>query len=264
MCNFHKMTSARTGISSAGALTTNRRNHLMSEAVSKYSKLTPEQKEKRIAQSKAYYEKNKAKIRAREKRRYELEGERIKASQRAYNKTDNARDVARARRKRNAEHNKVKMAPYYREYANKNKERRAVNRRAWEKKRKESDPHFKLRCLLKTRIGNAVRNQHGKKAIKTIELIGCSIEHLRKHLESKFLPGMSWKNWTTFGWHIDHIRACATYDLSDPEQQKSCFHWTNLQPLWWRDNIIKGDSTPACTSPISIQSSSAPACGPAA
>jgi len=51
---------------------------------------------------------------------------------------------------------------------------------------------------------------------------------------------MSWDNYGYRGWHIDHIRPCASFDLTDPEQQRECFHYTNLQPLWWQDNLRKG------------------------
>jgi HNH endonuclease. len=51
---------------------------------------------------------------------------------------------------------------------------------------------------------------------------------------------MSWDNYGRDGWHIDHIRPCASFDLTDPEQQRQCFHYTNLQPLWAADNIRKG------------------------
>jgi hypothetical protein len=63
---------------------------------------------------------------------------------------------------------------------------------------------------------------------------------LFKHLESKFTEGMSWSNYGYKGWHVDHIKPCASFDLSDPEEQKKCFHYTNLQPLWWYDNFKKG------------------------
>lgn len=78
------------------------------------------------------------------------------------------------------------------------------------------------------------------KTSATAELLGCSIDELREHLESQWLPGMSWENWTKDGWHIDHIRPCSSFNLSDPEQQRQCFHYTNLQPLWWEDNLQKG------------------------
>jgi hypothetical protein len=48
---------------------------------------------------------------------------------------------------------------------------------------------------------------------------------------------MSWDNWSLKGWHIDHIRPISSFDLSDPAQQKECFHYSNLQPLWAIDNL---------------------------
>lgn len=51
---------------------------------------------------------------------------------------------------------------------------------------------------------------------------------------------MTWENYGVHGWHIDHIRPCKSFDLTDPEQQKECFHYTNLQPLWWWENLEKG------------------------
>ena len=71
-----------------------------------------------------------------------------------------------------------------------------------------------------------------------MELLGCSIEKLWEHLESKFQPGMTRENHGK--WHIDHIRPCISFNLTDLEQQKICFHYTNLQPLWAEDNLKKG------------------------
>jgi hypothetical protein len=59
-------------------------------------------------------------------------------------------------------------------------------------------------------------------------------------LEKKFLPGMNWENYGE--WHIDHIVPCSSFDLSKSEQQKICFNYSNLQPLWAADNIRKSDS----------------------
>jgi hypothetical protein len=75
----------------------------------------------------------------------------------------------------------------------------------------------------------------------TKELLGCDIKALRHHLESKFRDGMSWGNYGQFGWHIDHIIPCAEFDLTKIEQRKMCFHYTNLQPLWAKDNHAKSD-----------------------
>ena len=53
---------------------------------------------------------------------------------------------------------------------------------------------------------------------------------------------MTWENHTTHGWHIDHVKPCAVFDLSKPEEQKKCFHYTNLQPLWAKENLSKSGS----------------------
>ena len=74
-----------------------------------------------------------------------------------------------------------------------------------------------------------------------MELIGCSVSKLMKHLEGKFQDGMTWETRGVHGWHVDHIIPCKVFDLTDPEQQKQCFHYTNLQPLWAEDNLKKGD-----------------------
>lgn len=102
-----------------------------------------------------------------------------------------------------------------------------------------ADPNRKIKITLRTRIQKVLKGQ--RKYEKTMKLVGCSIPELRQHLESQFLPGMNWENHGVFGWHVDHIKPCSSFDLTDPEQQKLCFHYTNLQPLWALDNIKKGD-----------------------
>jgi len=107
------------------------------------------------------------------------------------------------------------------------------------KNRQKTDADFKLRGVLRSRISTAIKRN--PKAARTMVLIGCSITELRKHLESQFEPGMTWDNHSTHGWHIDHIIPCKHFNLTDPEQQKICFHYTNLQPMWAKDNLSKGD-----------------------
>ena len=135
---------------------------------------------------------------------------------------------------------------YYR-----NIEKARANCRERAKKRyhslEKTDPRF-IRLRLSTRIYCALKNQEKarraprNKAMPTMKLIGCSIEQLCAHLEFLFQPGMSWDN---FGrWHVDHKRPCASFDLSTQEQQMECFHWSNLQPLWARDNLVKNDTYP--------------------
>lgn len=95
----------------------------------------------------------------------------------------------------------------------------------------------KLKSNLARKMNYAI---HGMKAADVVGLTGCTIEFLRGYLESKFKPGMTWENYGKFGWHVDHIVACAKFDLSDPEQQRKCFHYSNLQPMWAKENHSKG------------------------
>ena len=88
---------------------------------------------------------------------------------------------------------------------------------------------------------NAVVSKESKQE-SVLDLVGCSKDHLKKHLEDQFLDGMTWDNYGLHGWHIDHIKPCAAFELSDLDQQIECFHYTNLQPLWAKDNLRKGSS----------------------
>lgn len=103
---------------------------------------------------------------------------------------------------------------------------------------RKSEPEFRIKRNLRARLYFAVANN--QKYGTTIELIGCEINFLKKYLESKFVDGMNWDNYGKNGWHIDHIIPCCNYNLSDINEQKKCFHYTNLQPLWQSDNCSKG------------------------
>jgi hypothetical protein len=104
-----------------------------------------------------------------------------------------------------------------------------------------TEPEYKLKHILRSRLKNALRGV-GKKSKRTLELLGCTVEHLRKHLESKFQEGMYWDNYGFDTWHIDHIIPCNKFDLTDPKQQEQCFHYTNLQPLWAIENFRKANN----------------------
>ena len=108
--------------------------------------------------------------------------------------------------------------------------------RVYEKEKRKTDVIWKMKKNLRSRIWAVLKGVD--KSAKTLELLGCSLEELRKHLESKFEDGMDWNNYGV--WHVDHIIGCANFDFSDPKQQKICFHYTNLQPMWGEKNIKKG------------------------
>ena len=91
---------------------------------------------------------------------------------------------------------------------------------------------------MSSRIRMALKNNYKSKS--TMKLIGCSIKFLKNYLQKQFKKGMSWSNHGLYGWHIDHIRPCALFDLTKPSEQKKCFNYKNLQPLWAEENIRKG------------------------
>lgn len=107
----------------------------------------------------------------------------------------------------------------------------------YSKNRKLIDINFKLRKGLSGRIRSVLKSSNIKKKMKTMEMIGCSISELKKHLKMQFKQGMSWDNYGE--WHIDHIKPCAAFNLANDEEQKICFHYTNLQPLWAIENAQK-------------------------
>ena len=88
----------------------------------------------------------------------------------------------------------------------------------------------------------AIKEGKGFKSGTSQELFGCNWETVKNHIEGQFTEGMTWENHGKFGWHIDHIVPCSSFDLTDPVQQRKCFHYTNLQPLWWQDNLEKGNN----------------------
>ena len=106
-----------------------------------------------------------------------------------------------------------------------------------ERLRYQNDPAFKVKHLLRKRLRKLVV---GTLKIDRKNMTGCTTEHLLSHLEQQFTRGMSWKNQGE--WHIDHILPCSSFNLLDVEEQKRCFHWTNLRPMWALENISKGDT----------------------
>lgn len=83
----------------------------------------------------------------------------------------------------------------------------------------------------------ALQRSNTQKIATSLNLVGCSAAQLFHHIERQFVKGMTWEN--RHLWHIDHIRPCAQFDLTDPAQQRACFHFTNLRPLWKKQNLEK-------------------------
>lgn len=143
---------------------------------------------------------------------------------------------------------KTCWSEYRRERADMDREYRANNRdkvNLWKQneRRRALDNHSEsvIRRRVKENISRRLRLfLGGQKSRSTMDLVGCTVEDLKAHLESTWTDGMSWKNYGVHGWHIDHKLPCASFDHEDEEQVARCWNWTNLQALWAEDNLKKG------------------------
>jgi hypothetical protein len=129
---------------------------------------------------------------------------------------------------RRAEVNKI--------WYDKNRERIIKKMVEYHKKRYHSNPTYRLLILCRTRFNKILSNQSVKKSKSFKDLVGKDPDELRTYIESKFKKGMTWENI-----HIDHIIPCSTFDMKNEEEQQKCFHWSNLQPLFAKDNLKKGN-----------------------
>ena len=111
-----------------------------------------------------------------------------------------------------------------------------------DRERYRTDPMFRMRKILRAQVTYSIKRgfKLGEKCAPTLKLLDIpSIEWFWKYIQSKFKPGMTVENQGK--WHIDHILPCSAFDLRCPVQQLACFHYSNLQPLWAKDNIRKRD-----------------------
>jgi len=213
---------------------------------------TQEQKEKSRKSCKEYYLKTKE-ARKEYKKKYYLENkeqilkynekhkEKFKETNKIYrfNNKEKIKEsykkyylIIKEKKKKYAKEYRLKNIKSIKEYLFKNRER--TNER--HRNRYNTDYNFKLTCNLRRRLSIALKGK--SKSASTMELIGCSIDELWNHLESQFKPWMTKKNHGL--WHVDHIKACAKFDLTCPEQQRICFNYKNLQPMEAIENIRKG------------------------
>ncbi len=148
---------------------------------------------------------------------------------------------------KNREIRLLKMNKHY----DKNKEIIKISVKKWRTENKhkvnsnqrrkiKENKQYKIAKNLRSRVLIALKAQLQNRKGKTYDLLGCNMEFFIKHIESQFKKGMSWDNYGLYGWHLDHIKPCAAFNLSIKENQYKCFYYSNYQPLWRIDNIKKG------------------------
>lgn len=136
--------------------------------------------------------------------------------------------------------NKEKISKYQKQYysipENKIKKNNKIKENSKEKRK--NDIEYKLKHYLRNRIWWALKNIKSNKLSSSVSLLGCNLLTYKQHIESQFLPEMTWENYGNI-WEIDHIKACSNFDLTKLEEQHMCFHYTNLQPLFKTTEIAE-------------------------
>ena len=203
----------------------------LSECLIKYRL---DNKEKIAKSSKEYRLKNKEKIAKSSKEHYLKNKEFAKKYSKKY-RLDNKEKIKEQQKKwvfENQEHLIKYRKEHNKKYCLDNREK--ISQQV--KNRRRLDCNFRLSHNLRVRLNQVLKGKN--KSASTMELLGCSIDKLWNHLESKFESWMTKENYGL--WHVDHKIACAKFDLTCPEQQRVCFHYTNLQPMEAIENMRKG------------------------
>ena len=209
----------------------------------KWKKANPE---KVKADDKIQRKRNRERINARAKVRRTANREHVLAIQRKSNQKHRDRNNAKRREKRKA--NPESARAEYKRQRERNPERVRASTKKWKDANRAAirlydqtylqDIEHKLIHQIRGRIRSALKERNSRKANKAIKLLGCDLQWLVAWLEVQFRSGMTWDNYGPI-WHVDHIRPCASFNLTDPDQQQLCFHWTNLQPLFAEENLRK-------------------------
>lgn len=224
-----------------------------SQGNKRYQWLTPERFAEKIANEKEklakYAVENAERIRIKQAEKYQLKRdyyiEKAKENHQLNKERDNERN--RKYQKENAEklnaqkliyrsNNRDKSRAWNKKYRDANKDKIMSKLR----ERRRNDPFLRLRDAIR----GSIRAYLGSKKTRrgsTFEIVGCTPDFLRQHLEKQFKPGMTWENYGSH-WHVDHRIPLASGN--SPEEIKGLSHWTNLQPLEALENIIKSDKIP--------------------
>lgn len=163
--------------------------------------------------------------------------EAIKARQRAYHERPDVKDRHIRWCREYYQRNKAAFYERNRKWERDNAERVRAAKRVYQRE-SNLDPVKAEKHRMRSRLAMAIRAKQFDKKEKTESMLGCTWSHFIKHIESQFLPGMSWDNRSE--WHIDHIvPLCSAKTVQDLQRLA---HYTNTRPLWSFDNLRKGSS----------------------
>ena len=188
--------------------------------------LRKECKERKKNNEKTYWKKTKE-VQSEKRKEW---GKNNKEYRQEYNKNYRKENLEKLR-ENDRKYNEIRRQdPKYKEWYN-------AYRREYDRKKRQTDPEFRLRSNVSRRVREMLTQDKSDSAMK---YVGCDVQQLKTHLEARFEENMTWENYGSF-WHIDHIIPCNSWNLKNVFEQFCCFNYRNLQPLWGIDNITKND-----------------------
>lgn len=224
------------------------REHTKARSVDGYQR----RREAAVAQKAQYRSANKEEVRKSRRKSYYVDLEASRKCQRdRYASDPNSAKKRREFRSRNVERERLVAKLYRVKMGEKLRAKRRVQSARWREENRDeynsrnreyyaTSINRKIGLNLRNRINSTVRYKAGQKQRDSLSLLlGCTIEELKAQFESQFTEGMTWEKFMSGEIHIDHIKPCASFDLTKVSEQKKCFHHTNLQPLWAEDNLRK-------------------------
>tara|TARA_S200000501_G_scaffold277432_1_gene261265 strand:- start:365 stop:1642 length:1278 start_codon:yes stop_codon:yes gene_type:complete len=192
---------------------------------------------------KEYSKKPEVRKREREQQRERMKNpeykKKVQERVKEYRSRPEVKEKVNASWRKYREKNIEKVKERFDDWKDRNKDAYRESRTTYLREKRRNDPIFRMQHNLRSRVHWALTHQETTKDETTMKLVGCDLDTLVDFLESNFDNHMSWENYGE--WHVDHIRPCASFHLGEDGQQKVCFNWRNLFPLWGEDNQIKGN-----------------------
>ncbi len=140
------------------------------------------------------------------------------------------------------EQNKEHRKEYLKEYREKNLDKIRKTKRDYERNRKDTDPAYKLIANFRTAIYQVLKENNVEKNKHYFDILRYTPEELISHLENLFTDGMTWENYGE--WHVDHRMPISSFNFEsvDDDSFIKCWSLDNLQPMWGKENIVKGNN----------------------
>lgn len=196
-----------------------------------------ERKQAKKEWDKKYYQNNKEKILLKVDEYQKNNKEKINIYHKEH--YQNNKEEKLSYQKEYAKNNEKQIKIYQKDYYKNNKKEIRNNQKQYSNNRYKNDINYKLACDLRSRLRGALKGNF--KSGSAVKDLGCSIPELKFYLEALFKPGMAWNNWSYKGWHIDHIIPLTSFNLQNREEFLKACHYTNLQPLWSKENYTKSN-----------------------